>query len=411
MALEFEKLTDKVMDMAAAAAERQQARTGVLDEVMAVFAQYAAAWEVVEARIAEAVQLTLLAQPPQPFQAARPFDRLRPLNSPIFPKPPIDRATLIAIDGSQIVPDRHGAFVYHLINIGHMVYFHGSDTAPYAVADPELFFPQADDVDLEFIDETLVTIKRDTAEIARLAELTQEHKAADQPLLAILDQRLLYAPVGNIKQAVHDRAMFDWQTSMDDVRAFGGWLVGFIDRPAKRPVLRMLHTLRAMAGERPTFSPERSRDLEDWEALDDVHLFDALLRKGERSALFIDVSQRNLQFASRQALNEMCFFYLKTGGRGREIARVDLPLWVAQTEGAADAIHSLIYDQCQLLGNYPYVLARADEMAVVRRQDQEELEFRMSRQMDKHGLDSNRTGKQQSKDIIRGNSRTSHMSW
>ena len=58
--------------------------------------------------------------------------------------------------------------------------------------------------------------------------------------------------------------------------------------------------------------------------------------------------------------------------------------------------------KCQLLGDYPYVLARADEMAVVGRQDASELNFMIDVIMERHGLNADITAKQSSKDIARG---------
>jgi hypothetical protein len=86
--------------------------------------------------------------------------------------------------------------------------------------------------------------------------------------------------------------------------------------------------------------------------------------------------------------NKVCFFYFNSGQNLDNIARVDLPQWVAQDSAAVTAIHALLYDQCCILGNYPYVITRADEVAVVQRRDQEELEFRIGRRMDEYGLDT-----------------------
>jgi hypothetical protein len=41
-----------------------------------------------------------------------------------------DRVTVIAGDGSQILPDRHGITLYYLINVGSIVYRHGSNRKP-----------------------------------------------------------------------------------------------------------------------------------------------------------------------------------------------------------------------------------------------------------------------------------------
>jgi hypothetical protein len=76
-------------------------------------------------------------------------------------------------------------------------------------------------------------------------------------------------------------------------------------------------------------------------------------------------------------------------------------MWVAQDEEAVSAVHALIFDQCQILGLYPYVITRADEIAVVGRRDQEELEHRIALRLAEKGIDTQMTSKQQSKQFAR----------
>ncbi|MEM7332964.1 MAG: DNA double-strand break repair nuclease NurA, partial [Chloroflexota bacterium] len=85
----------------------------------------------------------------------------------------------------------------------------------------------------------------------------------------------------------------------------------------------------------------------------------------------------------------------------RQIARVDIPRWVADDAEAVTAVHSLIVSQCQIMGDYPYVIARADEMAVVGRQDAAELNFMLDVIMDRHGVGSELTAKAGSKELAR----------
>jgi hypothetical protein len=60
------------------------------------------------------------------------------------------------------------------------------------------------------------------------------------------------------------------------------------------------------------------------------------------------------------------FFYLRVG---RELARVEVPRWVAEEPDLLNRVHSLVYDQCVRGQGYPVALARAHEQAVVRTAD------------------------------------------
>ncbi len=68
---------------------------------------------------------------------------------------------------------------------------------------------------------------------------------------------------------------------------------------------------------------------------------------------------------------------------------------------ALSAVHALIFDQCQILGSYPYVITRADEIAVVGRREQEELEHRIALRLAEKGVETRMTSKQQSKQFAR----------
>jgi hypothetical protein len=98
---------------------------------------------------------------------------------------------------------------------------------------------------------------------------------------------------------------------------------------------------------------------------------------------------------------------LNPGSTGKAIARIDIPLWVVEQPDAVAQVHALIYDQCQILGDYPYALARADEMAVVGKRDQADLEAMIELHMGREGIDGDITAKAGSKNLARGG-RTRH---
>lgn len=88
-------------------------------------------------------------------------------------------------------------------------------------------------------------------------------------------------------------------------------------------------------------------------------------------------SPRNLKYKQRGENYEIAYFYLKvSSGYQNTIARVDIPMWVARDRKKVDELHALIYSQSAMQGRnpYPYVLTRADELAVVTGKDKAKLE-------------------------------------
>ena len=97
----------------------------------------------------------------------------------------------------------------------------------------------------------------------------------------------------------------------------------------------------------------------------DRELFSNLLGQGERSAVFI--SQSSI-VQKHYGVHQVYFFYLRVDD---EIARVEIPRWVATDESLLNLVHSLILDQCRRGQGYPVVLSEAHEKAVVTGADME----------------------------------------
>ena len=108
----------------------------------------------------------------------------------------------------------------------------------------------------------------------------------------------------------------------------------------------------------------KTRECDFIAGVDDRELFSAVLAQGERSALFISPS--NIQ--KRYGNHRVHFFYLKLD---EEIARIEVPQWVAQDETRLDLVHTLVLDQCRRGQDYPVALSEAHEKAVITGADRE----------------------------------------
>ena len=407
MTLEFEKLTDSLQAMAHSAARRQQEGDTLLAEALAQLRRHTVSWERLDRCLERAVAETN----EKFFRAARPIAATEPLDQGVPAPEPPPEALLIASDGSQIMPDRHGEFLYYLINVGLIIYEHGYGRSPQTITYPTLGFPKpAPTTETEAVDEDAfvansgaISVRRDMAEIGVLADTVWEWRRGIQPLLAVLDQRLLYWPIGSSGGSDSQEAIQAWLAAMKKMQDAGGLLAGYIDRPGKSSVMTMLAALQI---EEPGFDLASLTEQQDWSGPNDADLYGRILQPGERSPVFIDISHHNRRFADQDPALEVCFFYLNPG---KGIARVDIPRWVAEQPAAVAGVHSLLYDQCQILGDYPYVLTRADEIAVVGRREQEELEHRIALKMQDYGLAGSITGKQQAKHYARSD-KTRHES-
>ncbi len=408
MSLEFEKLGNQVEEMAQSAILRREERRQLEADALEKLHRHATDWDFLDECLQTAIDKATIKK----LRAAQPLDRNEPLDAAVpVPSLPV-RATIIATDGSQILPNHHAAHLYSLINVGVIIYGHGLEDPPEQFTRPTLDYPgkgrpaAGNPLDGFSDNAGLVNLRRDRAEIETLARTVWEQRQAQKPLVAILDQRLLYWPVAGSGEAGGrgEQIVKAWQEAMTNIRLCEGLLVGYIARSLKQSVLTTLASLNI---NEPNFDPQRLTSRDTTTGLTDAGLFSHLLEPGQRSKLFIDVSQHNNEFRGGDPLNEVCFFYLNPGQSGRRIARVDIPMWVAREPVAVDAVHALIIDQCQILGDYPYVLARADEIAVVGLRDQENLNLMIDNRMQRHGISGQATAKQGSKELARAG-RTRH---
>src|SRR6266508_6561765 len=101
---------------------------------------------------------------------------------------------------------------------------------------------------------------------------------------------------------------------------------------------------------------------------------DPLLPPGHRSAVLGLQSGSAKKYKGPLSLH---FFYLNVGSSGHPWpVRVEIPKWVAEDKQKLDLLHCVLIEQCNMMGSkpYPYLLHRAHETAVVRREEKDQVE-------------------------------------
>ena len=95
------------------------------------------------------------------------------------------------------------------------------------------------------------------------------------------------------------------------------------------------------------------------------------------------------------------FFYVNVGMNANpEIARVEVPRWIAQDQAAVGMLHAAIVEQCKVSPGYPYVLARAHEIAVVTNAERTEFEKMIATQLIRLGIEAKLSEKQFQKSLL-----------
>lgn len=288
--------------------------------------------------------------------------------------------TLIAADGSQIYPDQHAAVLYYLINIGSLILRIGSGQAPQVLTRPHLYY-RYDELYEQgaLIGGAVIDARRNLAELATLQELAQ---TATPPIVAIRDGSLLgsYAGTTPSAQARLEENIGQVCNSLERLQALGVTVAGYVDRSLRFDVSRMLALSRLSADQLTSENLDLPAD--PLRGLNDERIF-SFLGPGQRSARFSLQSRINEIYA-RYGM-DMWFFYLNVSQQPQQpaIVRVEVPGWVARDGTAVSRLHAVLVQQCQILAGapYPYVLARADELAVVGSEEKEHLEALIIREL------------------------------
>lgn len=297
------------------------------------------------------------------------------------PTPPPD-FTVLATDGSQIDVDRHQSTRCYLINIGAVVLKYGAEPRALLESQPSLYFGDEELVISaqgakgreQPIEGALLGIKRAVDECQRLAELAGE-LPKDSPALALVDGSLiLWGLAGQtypefVTEALLNKGFLRNLEEMRKLNAEGRLaLASYISFPRSTDVV---NALRVALCPRDVIDSDRdcgecaSRECEAVAGVRDRELFGAILAEGERSALFSSQSKIVKDYYGGHWVH---FFYLRLDG---EIARVEIPQWVARDEGLLNLTHGLVLDQCQRGQGYPVALSEAHEQAVVTGSDRE----------------------------------------
>ncbi len=288
--------------------------------------------------------------------------------------------TVIATDGSNIDVDRHRSTRCYLINIGTVILNYG--TQPSASLDnfPSLYFcdedlviaPNAVKGREQLIEGVLLGIKRGVDECRRLVELAGK-LPKDSLTLALIDGSLilwgLEAYPEFVTETLLDRGFLRY---LDDIRKANNdkklALASYISFSRSTDVVNTLRV--ALCPHDPAdcdryCSAGEERACDVVAGVQDRELFSNVLSQGERSALFITQSSI---VQKHYGVHRVYFFYVRVGD---EVARVEIPQWVAMDENLLNLVHVLVLDQCQRGQGYPVALSEAHEKAVVTGVDRE----------------------------------------
>jgi len=299
-------------------------------------------------------------------------------------------ATLIAADGSQIVPNRHDALQYYVINVGAIAMQIGSGNTPEVETDTELRV--LDEFDDTFFSEGQVALQRDVAERKKLLEMAENYSGT---IIALTEGQLeLWGSVDNENAREFEKSLQDYLNVLEQLHRKNIIAGGYVDKPGANWFVKLLEIASTPADELKNVRKNRLLA-----GVTDLWLFSQILGEHERSAVFALQAKSAEKYKGALAIH---FFYINVGDKKHpKIARVDVPLWVAENPSMLNTLHAVLIEQSKIMGKapFPYLLHRAHEIAVVTHREKEEIDRLLSRDILSNGGElGEKSGKQSAKD-------------
>jgi hypothetical protein len=323
-----------------------------------------------------------------------------PLNAHISAPALVSRTTILAADGSQIIPDRHAPVNYGLINVGAIQVNQGGAGAPLLSIQSHLFDEDKLYTQTGLITEAHLALLRDLFERQRLAELAEQ---AEQPVVSFTDGPIeLWGAKDGDDSSGFKENLDVYLEALKRLNKLQAVTAGYVDKPAANLVVRLLEVAGLDQDELP-----QVRKKFPLRGVRDIDLFWSLLGPGERSAVFALQSGSCRHYKDNLALH---FFYLNVGSEKHPwLARVEIPAWVAGKPDQLDLLQAVLLNQCQIMGSrpYPYLLHRAHETALVTLEEKEQVTQMILKELRERGVDVGELSHKQSAKDLPG--RTSYV--
>jgi hypothetical protein len=326
--------------------------------------------------------------------------------------------TVIATDGSQMAPSHHEIAYCYLINIGRVILHYGQSLHPLLDSVPELCYqPEELYVSRQWgigIEEWM-GYQRTVSEAKALAELacnwvnppnsargsngkslkretnqqsknpkSKIHNPQSQvPALAMVDGTLIYWFLEQLPVDACDRILSPILDTWNQLRDCGIPLMGYLSASRSSDSLSFL---RLPACKHP--NPDCKTYCRDFEKkpcqvtepLRDAILWASQLQPGQRGCLWRGGASILDLYESHHHIY-FCYVHV-----GTEIARIEVPAWVAENSALLNQALGLMLAQVHKGYGYPVALAEAHNQAVVRGGDRVCFYALLEQQLIKEGL-------------------------
>ncbi len=281
--------------------------------------------------------------------------------------------SVVACDGSQIMPTQHEVHSCYLLNVGAAVFHYGEKSRALLTSFPQLYHRSEDLYPLinqrrVHIDENIVSFERSLKELQVARELALKEQENGNQVLTLVDGSLIPFNVSRNADKVQNDLIERYGIELDAFNAAQLPLIGYISHSRSSDIVNVLRVWRCPYADSKCQMHCGNLDEEDFPCseiwpLSDRQLMYSKIQKNARSAFFHSSAHWS---TSMQVRNWICFAYLNTG---QEAARIEIPQWLFEDKKLLEFSLSALLLQIKKGHGYPITLSEAHNMAVIRQAD------------------------------------------
>ncbi|MCC7532016.1 MAG: DNA double-strand break repair nuclease NurA [Candidatus Melainabacteria bacterium] len=315
-----------------------------------------------------------------------PIDKNIPVGKDTTAKP----VTVVAVDGSQIMPSHHEIHTCFLLNIGSAIISYGIKAPPVLDTEPRLYHTDEDlyplvDRRRMHIDELYVSLERQILELEKLAELSLQSLLRGAPVVALLDGSLIPWSVEKMPGGYIEAYLKRMTEALETMHDAGVPLFGYLSNSRSADLVNDLRVYIC------PYESSHCRDHcgqlneEDFPCsqiwpLSDRQLVAKSLKYAERTAAFLSGASVTKLMRAEQRI---CFSYFNVGN---EVARIEFPRWMLDHKELLESALQAVKSQVRKGMGYPVCLAEAHHLAVIRGGDRQKFFELVARQLVQLGL-------------------------
>lgn len=269
--------------------------------------------------------------------------------------------TILGVDGSQIYPDKHQGSTCFLINVGSVLVFYGQPGKGVRLESVPYVFGHSDEDEWGATPD-IVNCRREEFEFeagSAISKTVQAEQPQDIPYLFVSDGSLIFWHLESKDAPVRDYFLPRYCALLHELYQQKALCAGYISLPKNKELVNLIRV------ELHNFNLNECMTSTAINHIVDTTVAHMFLSSHCRTTIFKSGAPIAKQYPDHLV---PYFFYLHTGS---EVARIEIPAWIACDDAAVNLVASMLLDQAIKGRGYPVVLAEAHEQAVVKGPDRD----------------------------------------